>query len=687
MAGVTIKVLCEESPQRIVWVYRRNGRDGNAKLHDASKPIKLSLPSSEKTCHYGIMILKVEHKGDALREDGHAVIAVSRSDTTQRVCGDLVEYTSDFEACVPAKFTTEVNIDALTMLNPPNGKPWTSSPIIKTGAVINIICDANIVAWDTRKPYANIALQMCKACIKVNNSKVVTTKDPDIVKDIKKHMGPDVSLCGFARTSSMQLSWHSMPTPGFFGITEALPIAITPELWTQYVEYTLVLCGYNQDAFTDMMMSLSKTKNVVPLNPTYVNKLVTCANKGETPDNNTISKLLNCLEALAGIAVSVMAFTAQWKNEKYDNIVSIFGKLGMEQDCEDQAAATVAVIGGIKGTLAYLMENLKANSMPQVLAYLIGTYVESSRVVFGLVDEHIAKGKGGDHKRETTVLQGHGWCAITFSPEYRSQRTKRTYFVESTCPYFIHPTKGARTNPENYTKEFDLLYGKSLTVYNNETLMCISTYKTPQLQPEHRYKYVAFTCDAVRSFYIGQHGQTKSNYPFLVGVTAEDYKNNTYCSLPTDDLLSTFAKKYNTVFKKFVFHPCTDIMHKHAIQFIIDSNFMHKNGNYKFSPKQLEEVKKTLESLVNAINKTPTESVSSISAYDWVRYNTKITDTLAKLTPSPNFQIAYCIHQFTLNDQILIGNCYVEQEQTAADNFKAVNSVDMINVKSTSKIL
>ena len=627
----------DDGVDRLYWIYKRNVAGFNGDLFTGDQIATINVTDGG-AAHYGIIVLRVEN-GEVLREDGHVVVGIKRTTDPSWAPTDITN--PDLAALfgnVSASAGPSVTIAARSLENPSNGQQWTCSHIVDTKTVVSIKCEEGLVAWDTHRVYADIALKLANDAIRYNEGSRHIVSNPAFQAEIDAGMGmQNVSLSGLARVSEMQLSWHSMPTPGTFGLTEARPIALGRALWNRVVELAAMMCGFNESTFSGLVAKR-------PLGADLVNHL--CAYS----DRNGVA--LNCLEALAGIAVSILSFTAQWKVEKYDNITSMAGKLGTEQDCEDQATNTVAIIMGLVQGLSQ-KRDVPLSPLAETLATLVKRTVTKAELVLGLVDEHIATaGKTGTEKSE--VLGGHGWCSMTFADNYRPGRKQRTFFVESTCPYLIHPVDDSL----GYVGTFTALYGSALSLYTDDTLIRVATYKTPQLQPASRYKFVAFVCTATQSLYVGPAGQSRQlNRPFVIGVTAADYVCGNYADLDAAAHSRNNKRIYDAVFGRFVFHPNPDPDHSKTLRAVLKSGVLTRNGNYKLSDKSRYHIEETL-----GRQGTPTESVVIVSSFDWHKKHTSITKQLTNGIQNPNVDSVYTIISLPMCDLVVLGNISIEDD-------------------------
>jgi hypothetical protein len=645
-------IVCPDPAERIFWVYSR-AAPNHGKLYFGDDKVSLPAPSDDVPFHYGIVILKVE-RGEILREDGHAVVAVGRGPSTGVVPAGvtLPRLVSVFEKNRPKAFTQNASIEAKSLKNPAPGATWTESHIVKTGVVVQVRCTGKGVVWDTRAPYAEQSLELANDAIRFNNNTNLVKSNPALAERVRTGMkaSHEVSLCGLARVSQMQLSWHSMPTPGTYGVTEALPIKISPALWQRVVDLAAMLCGFDEAAF------VKRLGDILPAGDAFIGPHLV--------DRIHDNVLLNVLEGVAGIAVSALSFTAQWKDELYDNITSMTGKLGTEQDCEDQASATVAIITGVMANVDVLSAGPGTNALSQTLAYLIGTKVVSSALVLGLVDINIAKAKGQDHTQPTTGLAGHGWCSMTFADSYRPDRLQRTFFVESTCPYLIHPVDA----DADYEIAFQDLYGSMLNMYTNKALIDLSTYKTPQLQPSHRYEYVAFTCDSFGSYYVGP--EQACSPPFVVGVKAHEYTSGKHALLDAAAHNPEGMKMYDELFRPFVFHPDPDPASNESLHRVLTGvsdtspdGFLARNGGYKLSEAALADLKSRLNGIIPV--GMPTESIVIVSAHDWAVKGDLIVRGLGGAAKEG---VVYSVVSLPLADLLVLGIIHRADAQPDEDD-------------------
>lgn len=691
----------DDDVERIVWVYSRNTPDINTnhgKLFLVSDEIRLPAPSNGAPAHYGIIVLRVE-KESLLREDGHAVIAVGRKGGHVVPDGVTCDVVIDAFKGSAAALTQSalLRVPTKCMTNPPSGETWSRSHIRSTGTVVVVTCDpkSGIVAWDTHSVYQSLALGIVKRAIAANNAKHKVDSNHEFDAHVPGGSnGNPLSLCGFARVSEMQLSWHSMPTPGTFGLIEGRPIDIDASLWTRCVDIAELMCGFKESEFLSILKSLApfntgdEDDDDNDIGPHIVKILVELAND---PSNRVeylkSATLLNCLEALFGIAVTVLSWTAQWKDEKFDNITSMVGKLGTEQDCEDQATNTIAIVNGIKASKTLHVVNKerkrdlragdgrkKPSFMAETLAALIQESVQSSHVVLGFVEQHIAVPPHGARGKPTptTIWAGHGWAEIGFYDTYRPNRPQRRFFLESTCPYLMHPGPShpdpSMNKHDAYIDTFNDLYADTLTMYAHPDLLAMATYKTPQLQPSKRYKVVAFMCSAEKSYYVGPRSNTGggddagSRAPFRVGVDTRTFTRNEATFLDASSLNATDTHIYKDTFAPFFFHPEPDPDRNVSLHRVLSSRgavaasgqFLTRHGGYKFDPpkKYIEEL------VVHGVRiGRPENSVVIVSAFDWntPQHRDNILKTLMYFKQSADEYPVHIVISLPLCDLIIIG--------------------------------
>ena len=715
-----LRLDTESAPRadRVFWVYYRGDPDGrHGGIYAAGDvveiPVELAGPMdpfpgaaelirhpignrhklADATLHVGVFALRVVDDGPdgraVLREDGHAVVAVGR----HRMPATPPDIVSDAAIGVfddhydKSDVGRERRIPLRAMKNPPEGESWVAADIHKTGTAVRVACSKGYRVWDASQPYHDVARAASVEALRYNSNKAKLVSNPAL-RGMVPYGG---SLCGFAPVAHMREAWHSMPMPGFFGVPEARPAALSPSLWRMYVSLAGQLCGFSEREFLKAFGSIKafkgpKMEGYRRIGPHLVPMLL----GAEAAGSKEASKLLNSLEAVAGVAVSASGFTMQWASELFNNITGV-EKLGTEQDCEDQAIATVATIGALIGPDGVALAKTPADKskrgyfLHQTIAALVRAWVESAGVAYGMVNLSAAvppHGRRAGHNAKKSSLSGHAWPFVEAYDHYRPARRQRRHFVEATCPYLPHPGPETDDDPAHeiahYVGAFTLLYGKALSLYSDKNLIQAATYRTPQLLPAERYKAVAFVLEHKRSFYaLGKdYNPNTAEEPAHVGVDAHVF------AVGKDDLLLDAAhafkrstiKLYREVFSDFGLRREPDTVRCPTLADIVAGKheFLANHGGYRFHRRdgavpEIRRVARTIADTAGVHEGIPASCAVAISAFDWGHKSRAILESLKAAVAEAKKQNRRCVHgilELPLVDLIIVG---IEAEAPAAE--------------------